>query len=60
MRPSRSIIALILGSIAVVARYFLVDRPVASFVHNHRFYPDDFLLWPPLVSDWLTYLAVVG
>lgn len=54
------IIALILGGIAVALCYFIVDRPVAWFVHNHRFYPDDFLLWPPLVSDWLRYLAVLG
>jgi len=59
-RRSRSISALILGGIAVVVCYFFIDRPLAWFVHNHRFYPDDFLLWPPLVSDWLTYLAIVS
>jgi membrane-associated phospholipid phosphatase len=57
MRP---IIALILGGILVVGCYCFVDRPVAWFVHDHRFYPTDFLLWPPLVSDWLTYLAIPG
>lgn len=56
----RPIIALILGGLLVVACYFFVDRPVAWFVHDHRFYPDTFLLWPPLVSDWLTYLVIVG
>jgi membrane-associated phospholipid phosphatase len=59
-RPPPPIIALILGGITVVVCYFFVDRPMAWFVHNHRFYPDDFLLWPPLVSDWLGYLAVLG
>ena len=59
-RPSRSLVALILGGIAVIVCYFFVDRPVAWFVHNHRFYTDDFLLWPPLVSDWATYLAILG
>jgi len=54
------IVALILGGIAVVVCYFYVDRPVAWFVHNHRFYSENFLLWPPLVSDWLTYLVVLG
>jgi len=44
----------------VVVCYFFVDRPVAWFVHDHRFYPDDFLHWPPRVSDWLSYLVVVG
>lgn len=59
-KPSRPIIALVLGVIAVVVCYLFVDRPVAWFVHNHRFYPDDFLVWPPLVSDWLTCLVVLG
>jgi hypothetical protein len=59
-RPSRPIIALILGGIVVVVCYFFVDRQVAWFVHDHRFYSDEFLLWPPLVSDWLTYVAVLG
>ena len=56
----RSIIALLLGGIAVVGCYYFVDRPVAWFVHNHRFYSDEFLLWPPLVSEWLTYLVILG
>jgi membrane-associated phospholipid phosphatase len=52
--------ALVLGVIAVVLAYFFVDRPVAWFVHDHRFYPDDILAWLPLVSDWLTGLVVLG
>jgi membrane-associated phospholipid phosphatase len=59
-RPSRPVIALILGSIAVALCYFFVDRPVAWFMHNHRFYSAEFLLWPPRVSEWLTYLAGLG
>ncbi len=54
------IAALILAGIAVAVCYFFVDRQVAWFVHDHRFYPDDFLLWPPLVSGWLGCLAVPG
>lgn len=59
-RPRQALVVLLLGGILVVVCYFFVDRPVACFVHNHRFYPDDFLLWPPLVSDWLSYLAIAG
>ena len=44
----------------VVLCYFFVDRPVAMFVHEHRFYPDKFLLWPPLLSKWLFYAIVAG
>jgi len=53
-------IALVLGCILVVVCYYFIDRPVAWFVHDHRFYSDEFLLWPPLVSDWATYLVVLG
>ena len=59
-RPLRPLIAVILGCIAVVVCYFFIDRPVAWFVHNHRFYPDDLLLWASRVSNWLTYLVIVG
>ena len=59
-RPLRPLGDLLLGGIAVVACYLFVDRPVARFVHDHRFYADDFLLWPPRVSDWLTWLVVAG
>ena len=57
MRP---IAALLIGIFSIVFCYFFVDRQVAWFVHDHRFYADEFLLWPPKVSDWLTYLAVAG
>jgi len=59
-RPTRSLIPLILGCIAVVACYFFVDRPVAWFVHNHRFYSDEFLEWPQFLSDRLGYVVIVG
>jgi membrane-associated phospholipid phosphatase len=51
---------LILGGIAVVVCYFVVDRPVAWFVDNHLFHSDDFGLWPSLVSDGLTYVILLG
>ncbi len=59
-RFPRPLVALVLGGVAVIVCYFFVDRPVAWFVHGHRFCPDDFLLWPPLVSEWLGNVAVVG
>ena len=58
-RPSRPIVALMLGGMAVVACYFFVDRQVAWFVHDHRFYSNDFLRWPPVVSDWLGYFVIL-
>jgi membrane-associated phospholipid phosphatase len=58
--PFRPVIALILGGITVVVCYFFVDRQVACFVHDHRFYPYALLRWPPLLSDWLSYAAIVG
>ena len=59
-RPSRPLIALILGSLAIVVCYFFIDRPVAWCMHEHRFYPDTVLFWPPFVSDRLGYLAIAG
>jgi membrane-associated phospholipid phosphatase len=54
---TRTAIALIVGVILVVVCYFWVDRPVAWFVHNHRFFPPDLLKWPPLASKWLKGVA---
>lgn len=61
-RLLRPILALISGGILVVVCYFFVDRQVARFVHAHRYqyYPDALLFWPPLLSDWFTYLVAVG
>jgi membrane-associated phospholipid phosphatase len=59
-KPTRRIFTLILGVIVVVLCCIFVDRPVAWFVSSHRFYPADFLEWPPLVSEWLTDLVVLG
>ena len=57
---SKTLIALILGLVLVVACYFVVDRPVAWFVHNHRFFPQRFLLWPPWVSRWVKTISPLG
>jgi membrane-associated phospholipid phosphatase len=59
-QAARPIFALLLGGILVAVCYFFVDRTVALFVHGHRFYPDEVLRWPPLVSDWLGYAIVAG
>lgn len=56
----RLIVALILGGIAVAVCYLYVDQQVARFMHSHRFYPDDILVWPPLVSEWLSYLLMLA
>jgi membrane-associated phospholipid phosphatase len=57
MRP---IAALFIGVSSIIFCYFFVDCQVAWFVHDHRFYSDEFLLWPAIASEWLTYLAIAG
>ena len=51
---------MILGGLSIVFCYFFVDRQVAWFIHDHRFYSDEFLLWPAMVSEWLTYVAIAA
>jgi membrane-associated phospholipid phosphatase len=58
--PRSLILAVVLGGVLVIVCYFYVDRPVAWFVHNHRFYSDKILVWAPRISDWLTYLVIVA
>jgi membrane-associated phospholipid phosphatase len=59
----RSLIALVGCSIAVVACYYFVDRPVAYFVHHHRIPRFEELRWltepPPLVQSWAPFLLVI-
>ena len=50
---TKTAVALILGIILVVICYYLVDRPVSWFVHDHGQFMRGFLQWPPLVSNWL-------
>ena len=51
----QSLVALVLGAVAVTLCYFFVDRPVAHFVHD-RHVPCDFLRWltlpPPYLQVW--------
>jgi membrane-associated phospholipid phosphatase len=54
------ILALLAGSVLVVLCYFFVDRPLAQFIHNHRFYSNEFLFWPQFLSIRLTYCAIAG
>ena len=56
----KTAIALIVGAILVVVCYFIVDRPVAWFVHNHRMYPREFWHWPPLLSRCLKDAALLS
>ena len=45
----------------MVVCYFFVDRPVAWLAdYCRQVYPVNILLWPPLVSTWLSYLVVLG
>ncbi len=58
-----AITALILGCFAVAASCIFIDRPVAIYIQNHRFYSEEFLRWPLLVAAWLkysTFLGIVG
>jgi membrane-associated phospholipid phosphatase len=56
----RPVAALLIGGLSIIFCYFFVDRQVAWFVHDHRFYSDEFLVWPATISEWLTYLAIAG
>jgi hypothetical protein len=56
----RLIAALLFGGLLVVVCYFFVDRQVAWFMHAHRVYSDEFLRWPPLISDWLSCVVIGG
>jgi membrane-associated phospholipid phosphatase len=58
----RTAVALILGIVVVMVCYWLVDRPVAWFVHHHGLFLRPLWQWPPLISDHLkavTPLAII-
>ena len=57
---SGTLIALFSALVLVVVCYFFVDRPVAWFVHDHRFFPQRWLLWPPLISHGVKIAAPLG
>jgi len=57
---TKTLIALILGLVLVVVCYFVVDRPVAWFVHSHRCFPQRWLLWPPWVSGCVKTISPLG
>ena len=54
---TRTAVALLTGVILVAICYYWVDRPVAWFVHDHGSFTHGFLRWPPLLSDWLKFIA---
>lgn len=60
---NRSLVALVIGFVAVVICYFFVDRPVAFFVHQHRPSCVEELRWltepPPLVQSWAPLVLVL-
>jgi hypothetical protein len=58
--PPRPILAVILGGILIVVCYCFVDGPVAWFMHCHRFLPERFLLYPPMLSERLGDCIAAG
>jgi membrane-associated phospholipid phosphatase len=58
-----TLVALFLCAALVLLCYFFVDRPVAFYVHNHRFADDRVLKWftylPPFVQACVPLLLVV-
>ena len=58
--PPRPILAFVLGSLLIVVCYSLVDRPVARFMHCHRFVPESYLSCLPMLSDRLGNGIVAG
>ena len=59
----KSTVALLLGAALVAICYFFVDRPVAFWVHDHRFPDENLLKWltypPPILQAW-TPVALVA
>jgi membrane-associated phospholipid phosphatase len=56
----RTAIAVLLGIVVVVLCYWLVDRPVAWFVHDHGSLLRGLWRWPPLISDYLKAVTPVA
>lgn len=56
----RPLLVLILGVVSVALCYYFVDRPVATFLRNHRFCSDAVRHWPPFLSKWLGYFLAVA
>ncbi|HQR07495.1 MAG TPA: phosphatase PAP2 family protein [Gemmatales bacterium] len=59
----KSLIALVIGAILVTLCYFLVDRPVAYYVHDHRLSSDILLKWltypEPIMQSWVPVVLVL-
>jgi membrane-associated phospholipid phosphatase len=53
----RTAIVLILGAALVVLCCLFVDRPLAWFFNDHRYFPPGLRAWPPRISDWLKAAA---
>jgi membrane-associated phospholipid phosphatase len=58
-----SLMAIAVCAVTVVVSYYFVDRPVAFFVHDHRFARVEEFRWltepPPLVQSWSPLVLVV-
>jgi membrane-associated phospholipid phosphatase len=59
----RTIVAIIACAAGVLVCYYFVDRPVAFFVHEHRFARFEELRWltepPPLVQSWSPLVIIM-
>jgi membrane-associated phospholipid phosphatase len=60
---SRTSLAVVVCTFAVVICYYFVDRPVAFYVHDHRIARFEELRWltepPPLVQSWAPLALVL-
>ncbi len=59
----RTILSVVVCTVAVIICYYFIDRPVAIFVHDHRLSRFEELRWltesPPLVQSWAPLVLVV-
>ncbi len=53
----KTALALLVGAVLVSVCYYFVDRPVATFIHQHQICNQRLLDVPPLLSDWLKACA---
>ena len=56
---AKAVMALVVGALLVVVCYYIVDRPVARFIHQHQLLSPEAREWPPRISDWLKNVGLV-
>lgn len=55
----KTIFALVAGAVLVAVCYYVIDRRVTWFIHDHIAFSQSFLEWPPRLSNWLKNTAAV-